>query len=90
MTAEAKKAASRAGNYQDAATASLDHKIDNDTTTQDDGEDDQNSQSKNILSSVDKVIPYLNCVTCHSFHDNCSFGKSSMPFDQALRESNDG
>jgi hypothetical protein len=72
LTAEAKKAASRAGNYQDAATASLDRDVDNDATTQDDDDEDQNNQSKNILSSVDKVIPYLTCVTC------CSFGLTFM------------
>jgi hypothetical protein len=40
-SAEGKKAASCAGNYQDAATASLDHDLDNDATTQDDGKGDQ-------------------------------------------------
>ena len=54
-SAEGRKAASRAGNYQDATTALLDRNLDNDATTQDDGEDDQ---SKNILSSVDKVKSY--------------------------------
>jgi hypothetical protein len=68
-SAEGKKAASRAGNYQDAATASLDHDLDNDATTQDDGEGDHGNQavagrtvepdqSGNILSSVNKVRPY--------------------------------
>ena len=71
MGAEGKKAASRAGNYQDAATASLDRDIDNDATTQDDGEGDQAVQANpaasgravepdhsiSILSSVEKVIP---------------------------------
>jgi hypothetical protein len=54
--AEGKKAASRAGNYQDTATASLDRSLDNSATTLDDpvGSD----ISGDILSSVDKVPPY--------------------------------
>jgi hypothetical protein len=71
-SSEGKKAASRAGNYQDAATASLDRDLDNDATTQDDSEGDQGNQavsgdsgravvpdrSGSILSSVDKVLSY--------------------------------
>jgi len=55
-SAEVKKAASRAGNYQDAATASLDRDLDNDATTQDDSEGPD--QLESILSSIDKVIHY--------------------------------
>jgi hypothetical protein len=66
---ESKKAASRAGNYQDAATASLDCNLDNDTTTQDEIEGNEGNQavsghtvvpdrSGSILSSVDKVLSY--------------------------------
>jgi hypothetical protein len=66
-SAESRKAASRAGNYQDAATASLDRDLDNDATTQDDSEGDPANhtvsgravgpdRSGNILSSVEKVL----------------------------------
>lgn len=55
-SAEVKKAVSRAGNYQDAATASLDRDIDNDATTQDDSEGPD--QLASILSSIDKVLRY--------------------------------
>ncbi|KAF8240864.1 hypothetical protein L208DRAFT_1230699, partial [Tricholoma matsutake] len=62
LSAEGKKAASHAGNYQDASMASLDCDLDN-------GEGDQANlavsghavdpdQSKSILSLVDKVLPY--------------------------------
>ena len=58
-SAEGKKAASRAGNYQDAATASLDRNLDNDATTQDDNNHPVGpDRSGSILSSVDKVLPY--------------------------------
>jgi hypothetical protein len=63
-SAEGKKAASRAGNYQDATTASLDRDLDHDATTQDDVEGDPAShaivpnQSESILSSVAKVQFY--------------------------------
>jgi hypothetical protein len=59
-SAEGKKAASRAGNYQDAATASLSRDFDNDAATQDDSEADQArpEQSGSILLSVEKVLPY--------------------------------
>ena len=43
-SAEGKKAASRAGNYQDAATASLNRDFDNDAATQDDIEADKPGQ----------------------------------------------
>ena len=57
-SAEGKKAASRAGNYQDAATASLDRNLDNDATTQDDNSHPVGpDRSGSILSSVDKVLP---------------------------------
>jgi hypothetical protein len=103
LSAEGRKAASRAGNYQDAATASLDRDLDNDATTQDDSEGDQAihavsgrravepDRSGNILSSVDKVLPYQ---PYHSrqltFMITCSFAKLFALSDQVLRESNDG
>ena len=59
-SAEGKKAASRAGNYQDAATAPLNRDFDNDAATQDDSEADQArpDQLGSILLSVEKVQPY--------------------------------
>jgi hypothetical protein len=55
-SAEGKKAASCAGNYQDAATASLNCDFDNDAATKDDIEADQArpAQSGSILLSVEK------------------------------------
>lgn len=58
-SAEGKKAASRSGNYQNAATASLNRDLDDDATTQDDGEPDP---SRNILSSVDKLRKIVRAV----------------------------
>lgn len=71
MSAESKKAASRATNYHGSATAPLDHNINNDTATQDDGEGDQanptivsghtiepGQSKKTILCSVEKVMPF--------------------------------
>ena len=59
-SAEGKKAASHAGNYQDAVTALLNHDFDNDAATQDDIEADQArpAQSGSILLSVEKVLLY--------------------------------
>lgn len=72
-SAESRKAASRAGNYQDAVTASLDRDLDNDATIQDDNEGDQANhavsgravepdRSGNILSSVDKLRKIVRAV----------------------------
>jgi hypothetical protein len=59
-SAEGKKAASRAGNYQDAATASLNRDFDNNAATQDDIKADQarTAQLGSILLSVEKVLLY--------------------------------
>ena len=59
-SAEGKRAASCAGNYQDAATAPLNREFDNDAATQDDIEAEARpAQSGNILLSVEKVLLYV-------------------------------
>jgi len=59
-SAEGKKAALCAGNYQDAAIASLNCNFNNDAATQDNIEADQArpAQSGSILLLVEKVLPY--------------------------------
>ena len=93
-SAEGKKAASCAGNYQDAATASLNCDFDNHAATHDDIEAEQArpGQFGSILLSVEKVLPYYPHHTRHglTFMLTCSFEKLSVLSDQALRESSDG
>ena len=92
------KAASRAGNYQDAATALLDRGHDNDATTQDDGESDPATSSHTmmpdssggILSGVNKVKLEPHHINGLNFLTTCSFVKLSALPDQALSGSNDG
>jgi hypothetical protein len=80
-SAEGKKAALCAGNYQDTATAPLNHDFNNDAATQDDSKADQArpDQLGSILLLVEKVLPYR---PHHShrltFVVTCSFTKLSM------------
>ena len=105
-SAEGKKAASRAGNYQDAATASLDRDLDNDATAQDDSEGDQANLTVSSCTvepdgpgcpdQSKNILSFVDKVMptilwlWPTFMTTCSFDKLSMLSDQALRESNDG
>ena len=95
---EGKKAASCAGNYQDAATALLDRDLDNDTTTWDDGESDPATSSHTMMpDSSGGILPGINKEQLEPHHINdlnflttCSFVKLSAFPNQALSGSNNG
>jgi hypothetical protein len=53
---DSKKATSRGSNYQDSATAPVDHQFDNKAIQQDDEDNEDNEDKDGLISAITKVL----------------------------------